>query len=417
MEYKSFDLLKELYFVRTGGSEAEKKAADILVEECKKWNIKAKTEEFEVDGYEIKEAKLEFTDPHMEIECCGVGMSGSTPKEGYTGKFHYITSLQDAEIQELEDTICMVHTKLVNYKLYKKLCEKKVKGLILCCGDVYEEKENVDLDPYMYRVRHYENGKIPAVCVRMRDAETILRQMPKEVHMVMVEEEKKNVSHNVVATIEGSKYKNEIIAFTAHYDSVSYSKGAYDNASGSTAILQAVSYFSVHKPLRSLKFIWCGSEEMGLLGSKAYVQKHIDEMNQYKLCINVDMVGCVIGTDIARCTSSVSLVHYIKYLANEVGFPITVKQGVYSSDSTSFADQGVPALSFARIAPQGGARIHSRNDVLDHLDEKNYYKTCEFIILFAERLIQSVVFPVEREIPDNMKEELDYYTGRKERKE
>ena len=45
-----------------------------------------------------------------------------------------------------------------------------------------------------------------------------------------------------------------------------------------------------------------------------------------------------------------SLVNYIKYLGCEVGFPIQVRQGVYSSDSTPFADNGIPSVSFARIA-------------------------------------------------------------------
>ena len=72
-------------------------------------------------------------------------------------------------------------------------------------------------------------------------------------------------------------------------------------------------------------------------------------------------------------------------------------------------------MSFARIAPTGGAVIHSRKDVMDYLEETNYYKSCDFIATFAERLINSKVFPVEQEIPGNMKEEIEYYFGRKER--
>ena len=102
-------------------------------------------------------------------------------------------------------------------------------------------------------------------------------------------------------------------------------------------------------------------------------------------------------------------------MGKEVGFNITARQGVYSSDSTPFADKGVPSLSFARIAPRGGAEIHSRKDVMDFLDSKNYYETCEFINSFASRMINSKVFPVEQSIPDNMKNELDIYLGRKEK--
>ncbi len=415
MGYKSFELLKDLYFVRTGGSLEELKAANILKEECEKIGVSAELESFEVDGCNIKKASVKFLEPEIEVECVGVGMSSSTPEEGITGEFTYVTCLADAEIKDLEGKVCMVHTKLVNHQLYKKLVEKKAAALVLCCGNVYDDKELVDLDPYMYRERNYKLGKIPAVCIRMKDAENILRAKPAKAHVVMVEDELKNLSHNVVATIPGTKYPNEIVAFTAHFDSVSYSKGAYDNATGSTAIMQLLAYFNEHKPERTLKFIWCGSEEMGLLGSKAHCEIHKEELANYKFCLNVDMIGVTIGFDIACCTANNSLVNYIKYLGCEVGFPIQVRQGVYSSDSTPFADCGVPAVSFARIAPQGGAVIHSRKDVIDFLEEENYYRTCDFMALFASRLIGSVVFPVEKEIPGNMKEEIEYYFGRKER--
>jgi hypothetical protein len=413
--YNSFELLNKMEYVRTGGSKEELQCANMLKEECEKIGVDAVIESFEVDGYEIKSASL-VLDNGEEIECCGVGMSGSTSEEGVTGEFVYVTSLADANIQELEGKIALVHSKLVNVKLYKELCEKKVKGLILCCGSVYEPKENVDLDPYQYRDRHLVNGKIPAVCIRMKDAEELLRKNVNTITLTVIQEEGKVNSHNVVATIPGTVKPNEIVCFSAHYDSVSYSKGMYDNATGSTCIYELMAYFNEHKPNRTLKFIWCGSEEMGLLGSKAYTETHKEELKDYKLNINVDMIGVTIGEDIACCSSDNSLVNFIKYLGCEVGFAISPRQGVYSSDSTPFADNGVPAVSFARIAPQGGAQIHSHRDVKDFLEPFNYYKTCEFIELFASRLINSVIVPVENIIPDNVKNDIDIYMGRKERK-
>ena len=415
MGYKSFDFLKKLYFVRTSGSSEEAIASEIIKKECESLGVDAEIEAFKVNGCNIHTASLKFINPELEVECVGVGMSGSTPLEGVKGEFAYVDSIASCELLELEGKICLIHGKMVGYSFYKKLVEKKVAGLILCAGDVYEEKENVDIDPYFYRERHYTNGKIPAVCIRMKDVEKILRLNPKSCHMTMVEDELQNDSHNVIATIEGEKYKDEIIAFTAHYDSVSYSKGAYDNASGSCAIMQMLAYFKEHKPLRTLKFIWCGSEEGGLLGSKAYTAAHEKELSNYKLCINVDMIGVTIGSDVANCTSNISLSNYIRYLASEVGFAISPRQCVYSSDSTSFADKGVPAVTFARLAPGGGARVHSRKDVIDYLEENAYYRTCNFINEFSKRLINSYYFPVEREIPENLRKDLDNYMGRNQK--
>lgn len=415
MEYKSFELLNKISFVRTGGSKEELKAANILIEECNKLGIQAHLEDFQVDGYEVSKASLKFLSPDFEVECCGVGMSSSTSEEGICGEFTYVNSLQDAIIQDLKGKVCLIDTKLINPQLYKKLVEKQAAALILCCGSVYLDTPEVDLDPYMYREINYSKGKIPAVCIRMKDAEKVLRANPKHAVVTMIETELKNNSHNVVATIKGSKYEDEIVVFTAHYDSVSYSNGAYDNATGSTGIMQLLAYFAKHQPARTLKFVWCGSEEMGLLGSKAYIQTHKEDLEKYRLCINIDMIGVTLGRDIACCSSNETLVSYINYLGCEVGFAIAARKGVYSSDSTPFADNGVPSVSFARLAPKGGAEIHSRKDVLDFLHEDNYYKTCSFICLAAERLVNSVVFPLERSIPKDIKDEIDVYFKRVEK--
>jgi len=417
-EYKSFDLLKKISFERTSASENEFKALNILKDEivglgCDKVEI----EEFNVDHSDILKERLYFPEFDLEIECKGIGMSGSTIDGGILKEFIYIPSLEDAKMSDCENKICLVHGKMINSKIYEELCKQKASGIITTTGSLYKEKEDVDLDPYYLREKHYKYGQIPGVCIRIKDAEKILRLNPKEVLLEVKQNETHEAkSHNLIATIKGIKKENEIVCFSAHYDSVSFSNGAYDNATGSTTLMQLLDYYLKNKPDRTLKFIWCGSEECGLLGSKAYTNVHKEELDKYLLNINVDMIGVTLGNDICVCTSENGLVEYIKYYSKILGFPISVKQGVYSSDSTPFADNNVPAISLARLSPTGGAEIHSHNDVLDYLSEPNYYKTIDFYISLSKELINSKCFPVTKSIPDNMKDEIDYYYLRKERK-
>ncbi len=416
--YNSFEFLKKIYFVRTSGSPEELKAAELIKEEVEKYdNVTCEIQPFPVDGFTIKKQVLKFSDPDIEVPFVGVGMSGNTPEGGVDGEFVYVNSEEYAKMYDLEGKVVLIDSKLASNNIYKILIAKKPAALIVCTGDVYKEAEDVDLDPYKYRERHYTLGKIPAVCIRMRDADAILKAMPKTAHVELQQDEYKVDSHNVVAEIKGTKHPEEIVVFSAHYDSVSYSKGAYDNGTGSTTILEMLGYFSEHLPERTVRFVWCGSEEEGLLGSKAYIESHKDELDKHVFDINVDMTGVTLGKDIAVVSAESGLVDYIKYMSKEVGFPISVRQGVYSSDSTPFADNGVPSMSFARIAPRGGATIHSHDDIIDWLSEDNYYKTCEFMEAFASRLINAYQFPVGREIPEKIKEELDYYNLRKERKQ
>ncbi len=214
-----------------------------------------------------------------------------------------------------------------------------------------------------------------------------------------------------IITFSGGE-SEEIVAFTAHYDSVEFSSGSYDNGTGTITVLEMLSYFKEHEHKMTLKFILCGSEEKGLLGSKAYVEKHKDELEKYRLNINIDMTAVVLGFNIACVSANTDLVNYIDYLGKIKGYPIKVNQGVYSSDSTPFADYKVPSLSFARISPRGGEEIHSRKDVIDFLDSKNYYVTCAFIEEFASSLVNATLFPVERKIPDNIVEEINKYYQR-----
>lgn len=413
--FGSFEFLKKIAFERIAGSEEEHKVANMIITECHKYQVEAHLEEFEIDRYVIHQAALEAMDGAYEVT--GIGMSGQTSPEGIVGEFLAIESDDHlSSYPSLEGKIVFLPSRVL-VKTYKLLCEKKASGFICASGSLYDDKATSDLEQMAIRERHYVHGKVPGVAIRRIDAQKLLLSNPKEVKLTLIQDEIKKMSHNVVATISGTTLKDEIICFTAHYDSVPFSTGAYDNGTGTTTILEVLAYFSKHQPKRTLKFVWCGSEEIGLMGSKAYTEQHKEELKQYKLNINVDMTGVVIGSDIACCTSEASLPNYINYLGKEVGFPIQAKQGVYSSDSTPFADHSVPAISFARVCGKGGAEIHSRRDVLDFLDSKNYYATCEFIISFASRMIDSIFFPVSPIIPANMIEELDIYLGRKERPE
>lgn len=96
-----------------------------------------------------------------------------------------------------------------------------------------------------------------------------------------------------------------------------------------------------------------------------------------------------------------------------MGHEIKVSQDVYSSDSTPFADKGVPAVSFARIAPNNTATIHNSYDTMKLMKGAQMAEDIDFLIAFADRMANARLCPVKREMPDNMKEKLDTYLCRK----
>ena len=125
--------------------------------------------------------------------------------------------------------------------------------------------------------------------------------------------------------------------------------------------------------------------------------------------INVDMTGVLLGYDTAICSCDDSVAKYIEFMGKIEGFPITTKVDLYPSDSSSFAGGGVPAVTFARLEPKGGAEIHSRRDTLNPLDPQKFIDTVEFMAKFSDAVVNAKVFPVVRQLPKELVEKMDKF--------
>jgi hypothetical protein len=110
--------------------------------------------------------------------------------------------------------------------------------------------------------------------------------------------------NNVAAYIEGSdpELKNEYVIFSAHADHIGESggiinAGADDDASGCAALLSIAEAFQSleKKPLRSIMFLWVSGEEIGLYGSKSYVDNPLVPLEKTVVDLNIDMIGRVKG--------------------------------------------------------------------------------------------------------------------------
>mgnify|MGYP001148998912 CR=1 FL=1 len=414
---REFELLNRIGFVRTSGSNEERKAAEILLDEIKNIGLDGELEAFKVDHYEIKKAKFEVLEPYyMEFTVNAYGMSSSTSSDGIEGEFEYIENAHMANLINARDKIVLINTGF-NAKAYENMIKAGVKGFVSFSGTVIDDESKTDLEDRKLNERHLKYGKIPGLTLRAKDAMEIIRNMPTKVRMTLEQVEGECDSHNVVVCIKGSMYENEEIHFVAHYDSVPFSNGVYDNGAGSVIIMELLRYYYENPPKRTLKFIWFGSEERGLLGSKHYTTIHEEELKNVVLAVNVDMAGPILGHNRAFVTADKSLCNMVEYMSNEIGFPISVDQDVYSSDSTPYADKGVPAISFARFGANGGAPGHNRYDLIEHLSAENILNLTEFIHMFSERTVNACVFPVPKEIPQNMIEAVDKYLMKEKKKE
>jgi Zn-dependent M28 family amino/carboxypeptidase len=96
---------------------------------------------------------------------------------------------------------------------------------------------------------------------------------------------------NVIAELPGKNQDNVVMA-GAHLDSVTAGPGINDNGSGSAALLETALMMAKVKPENTIRFAWWGAEELGLVGSTAYVGGLSQaERDRIALYLNYDMVG------------------------------------------------------------------------------------------------------------------------------
>lgn len=169
---------------------------------------------------------------------------------------------------------------------------------------------------------------------------------------------------NVVGYIEGTdpELKAEHILISAHLDHVgvkntiagedSIYNGARDNSIGITNMLTTAEYFAKYPPKRSLIFVACNAEEVGLLGSEWYANHPLIPLRKTVFNINTDTGGyndiskiTVVGLNKTNTTRE--LIKAGKPFGLDVIDDPVPEENMYErSDNVSFAKKGVPSISF-----------------------------------------------------------------------
>ncbi|MFJ4565756.1 M28 family metallopeptidase [Streptomyces caelestis] len=99
--------------------------------------------------------------------------------------------------------------------------------------------------------------------------------------------------YNLIADWPGGD-ANRVVMAGSHLDSVSSGPGINDNGSGSAAVLETALAVSraQYKPAKHLRFAWWGAEEVGLVGSRHYVNRlATGDRSRISAYLNFDMIG------------------------------------------------------------------------------------------------------------------------------
>jgi hypothetical protein len=153
----------------------------------------------------------------------------------------------------------------------------------------------VTKDPADYYSLSNRNPRA-VVVLEKTDFDKIVRSgMPAGSHTIVFRfsgKIRKMESVNLAGTLRPAKPDTGEVILSAHWDSYN-SAGADDNASGVATLIGLANYFSRHREelKTTLKFVSFGAEEMGTVGSVAYVDHHRDQLKNCRLMFNIDGVS------------------------------------------------------------------------------------------------------------------------------
>jgi Tol biopolymer transport system component len=96
---------------------------------------------------------------------------------------------------------------------------------------------------------------------------------------------------NVIAKLAGTVHPDVLYVVSSHFDSVERGPGADDNTSGTAALLEVARVLATRPQPATIHFAFFTGEEAGLLGSREYVRRAVENGDLLVGALNNDMIG------------------------------------------------------------------------------------------------------------------------------
>jgi len=389
---------------RLAGTSGEEEARKYVLSVMEKTGFKPLLEGFTVKTFRILRSELHVLEPWSEqVDCRGVGFSGSTPEEGIVAPLRYVETGDPLLLSGARGEILLFSESPPTVEKLFELSKHEPSGIVLSEATPFRKPSQVDR---LFEVSR--RFRVPTVFIRFEDAFRLVKNHASKSRLVLLQEEFDAETFNIIVEKKGVKYPDEIIVVGAHYDTVYGVKGGVDNAGGVALLMELAKSLSSMDLKRTVRFVFFTGEELGLRGSFNYVEKHRDEVEKIMMMINLDVNGGAIGGCNAVVTGPAEVKTYLEALSKELGVNLTLSQDVYSSDSVPFSNRGVPSVNFYRRSG-AGAHIHTPEDDARFTAPIGFKMIGMVVSEFLMRIANAESFPFKREIPDDVKKKIQEY--------
>ena len=205
---------------------------------------------------------------------------------------------------------------------------------------------------------------------------------------------------NVIADIKGTT--PEVVLVGAHFDSWDPGQGAQDDGVGVAAILEAARILKSLgiKPRRTIRFAFFSGEEQALLGSRAYVDAHRDELDGVRAAVIMDSgAQTPRGFKIHGRSDIESTVRAILAPLSSLGASGVSLEGSFDMDHGPFLAAGIPALTLWVDEGDYDTHHHAASDTFDKVDPRMLALDTAVMAVTAYRLADAPEAPGPRSSP------------------
>jgi Zn-dependent M28 family amino/carboxypeptidase len=365
-------------------------------------------EPVEYVGWTRGEVKLEIISPVHKIvpSCITLPHSPPADLEGV------ILDLRDGAPQDFERRADEIKDKIVMTS--SAVTPKGVKRWIHR-GEKYGRSLLAGASGFVF-VNHYPGygpatggiGKggqalIPGVSISKEDGAFIQRLIKRQgevrVRLTSTDHCEPMISWNVIGELVGQRHPEQVVMLGCHYDGHDISQGAVDPASGAVSVLEAARVLAKYAPDLpcSVHFALWGIEEIGLLGSKAFVAAHAGELANMRFYLNMDSAGSSSNARDIVLNDWSELEAYFEDWSEEMALGFQVGQSVHAhSDHFPFFMAGVPTggIQSAQPALEGRGYGHTRYDTVDKVEQTSLREAAALAARVALRIASLESWPV-----------------------
>jgi len=196
-------------------------------------------------------------------------------------------------------------------------------------------------------------------------------------------------SQNVVGFLPSKKKCAPTFVYTAHYDHLgrmgenNYFPGGNDNASGTAMLISMAKYFKENPINANILFIAFGGEEVGLLGSKHFVENPLIKLKKIDFLVNLDIMGSgEEGITIVNGSLFEKEFKMFEEINREQQLLKVVKSRgpAANSDHYWFTEKGVPAFFIYTMGPN--KNYHDIFDTYENLSFSEYDDITTLLVSF-----------------------------------